>query len=160
MAKHCCICKKTIENESESPVLVMGAFGNPKCLCPICDLDFCTATTSHDPDEAIDAAKRLGDSLTAGNTGDPQIIELVNETIINAGTRAEKIREGTYDFSLDEEDATEEFDITEDMKETEEDRLKTEEEERTNKLVDTITSWAFGVVLVAALVYFIIKFVI
>ena len=160
MAKLCCICKRAIENESEAPVFVMSGFGNPKCLCPECDADLTSMTTSHDPDEADEAARRLGDSLTRGNTGDPQIIEMVNESIESAHIRAESIREGSYDFSLDEASEEDDFEITDDMKETEEDRLLTEKENKTNKIIDTVTAWLFGAVLVAALAFFIIKFII
>lgn len=158
MAKYCCICKRPLDNP-EAPVLAMGAYGSPKCVCDECSNLIETATASHDYDEAINACRELGNSLTRGDTGDIQVIDTVNEIIESATNRAEAIQDGTYDFSLDEESNEEEFEITEDLEETEEDKAKDENDAKVMKIVDTVVSWACGVIFVAALVFFIIKFV-
>ena len=137
----------------------MGGYGNPKCVCENCETIIDTATTSRDPEEISAACKALGEALTAGNTGDEQIIETVNDIIRNASERCSAIKDGTYDFELDRTDPDDEFDITEDLEESEEDRKKDEHDEKINKIIDTALSWACGAIFVAAITIFIIKFI-
>ena len=155
--KNCCICQLPIEKE-DAPIIAMSGYGNPKCVCSDCENLIEKATLSHIPEEINEACKELGKALTYGNTGDEQVIESVNEIIKDAKKRHDAIQSGSYDFSLDEERDEDSFEITEDLMETEEDRLKDERDERINKLIDTIGSWAAGGFLVGAIVFFIIKF--
>lgn len=157
MAKNCCICQREIEVE-DAPILAMGAFGTPKCVCQSCDSIIEAATHSADADEATDAIRRLGETLTLGDTEDTQIIDTVNGIITEAAERAEAIRAGIYDFSKDEVSEPE-FELSEDMLESEEDRALDEKEAKTNKILDTITAWLCGGILVAAVIFFIIRFV-
>lgn len=156
MAKNCCICKREIELE-DAPIIAIGAYGSPKCICEECEKTIETATHSADADEATEAIRKLGETLTLGNTGDPQVIETVNGIISEAAERADAIRDGSYDFANDAE-AEPEFELSEDLLESEEDRALDEKEARTNKIIDTVTGWICGVILVAAVVFFIIKF--
>ena len=158
MNKLCCICHHPLNNE-DAPVIAMGGYGNPKCACESCEALIDTATTSRDPEEISEACKSLGEALTAGNTGDEQIIDTVNDIIRSASERGAAIKEGTYDFALDEADAEDEFDITDDLKESEEDRKKDERDEKVAKIIDTALSWACGAIFVAAITLFIIKFI-
>ena len=138
----------------------MGGYGYPKCICDECAGTIDTMTQSREYDEIIEACKKLGENLTEGNTDDTQIIATVNEIIKNGSERAEAIKDGSYDFSLDEQvSEEEEFDITEDLEETEEDRKKDEQEAKIANIIDTIGAWAAGLILVGAVVFFIIKFV-
>ena len=157
MAKNCCICKKAIDAENAA-ILAMGAYGSPKCVCEECEKNIEAATRSKDADAAADAIRKLGEALTVGNTGDPQIIETVNTILTEAAERAEAIKNGSYDFSNDE-DAEPEFELSEDMMETEEDRALDEKEAKNNKIIDTVTGWICGGVLVAAVIFFIITFI-
>ena len=159
MAKYCCICKKELVNP-EAPVLTMGAYGSPKCVCDECSALIETATTSHDYEEAINACREIGDSMTHGDTGDVQVIDTVNEIIESAKQRAEAIQDGTYDFSIDEVSEEDTFEITEDLEETEEDKAKDAKDAQVMKIFDTVASWACGIILVATLIFFIIKFII
>ena len=111
MNKLCCICHHPLNSE-DAPVIAMGGYGNPKCACESCEALIDTATTSRDPEKISEACKSLGEALTAGNTGDEQIIDTVNDIIRSASERGAAIKEGTYDFALDEADAEDEFDIT------------------------------------------------
>ena len=158
MDKICCICKRPIESE-DAPILAMGAYGSPKCICEECESSIEVATHATDADEATEAIRKLGEALTVGNTGDPQVIETVNAIITEAGERAEAIRDGSYDFADDEESDEPEFELDEDMLESEEDRARDEKEAKTNKIVDTVTAWICGAILVAAVVFFILNFV-
>ena len=158
MNKLCCICHHPLNSE-DAPVIAMGGYGNPKCACESCEALIDTATTSRDPEKISEACKSLGEALTAGNTGDEQIIDTVNDIIRSASERGAAIKEGTYDFALDEADAEDEFDITDDLKESEEDRKKDERDEKVAKIIDTALSWACGAIFVAAITLFIIKFI-
>ena len=157
MAKNCCICQKKIESE-DAPILAMGAYGSPKCVCESCDGIIETATRSADADEATAAIRKLGEALTLGDTDDTQVIDTVNSIISEAAERAEAIKAGVYDFANDAESEPE-FELDEDMLESEEDRALDEKEAKANKIIDTITGWLCGGMLVAAVVFFIIKFV-
>lgn len=156
--RNCCICQFPIEKE-DAPVIAMSGYGNPKCVCSNCEAIIETATESHDPDEITEACKKLGEVLTRGNTCDEQVIVNVNEIISAANERCVAIRDGEYDFSNDEENEDGEFDITDDLMETEEDRQQDEQDAKVSKLIDTIGSWAAGIIFAAFIIFFIIKFV-
>ena len=130
--RNCCICQFPIDKD-DAPVIAMSGYGNPKCACSSCEAIIETATTSHDPDEIAEACKELGEALTRGNTGDEQIIDSVNEIIRTANERGSAIRDGSYDFSLDEEGG-EEFDIPEELLESEEDKAKDEHDAKISKI--------------------------
>ena len=154
MNKLCCICQHPIEKD-DAPVIAMSGYGNPKCACERCEKLIDTATGSHDPEEISAACKSLGEALTKGNTGDEQIITAVNDIIYSAHERCNAIKDGTYDFSLDEldeEDSLEE--IPEELLESEEDKqLDEEENERAEKL-DKVLNWIWAGVMVAAVAFF------
>ena len=127
MARHCVICKRPIEKE-EPAILMMGGYGVPKCICEECENTVDILNESEDAGEIREGCRKLGEALTRGDTGDESVIVTVNEIIAEAGKKAESIENGTYDPSKEKEEE-EEFDITEDLEETEEDR-KLDEEER------------------------------
>lgn len=158
MNKLCCICQHPIEKD-DAPVIAMSGYGNPKCACERCEALIDTATRSREPDEITNSCKALGEALTSGNTGDEQVIEAVNDIIRTASERCTAIKDGTYDFALDEAAAEDEFDITEELEESEEDREKDARDEKIVKIIDTVTSWAAGIILTAAVIFFIIKFI-
>lgn len=157
MAKNCCICKAPIEKE-DAPVLAIGAYGTPKCICDGCEGKINRATTSRDTVEIENAIRELGETLTAGNTFDDQIIETVDGIIKGSAERLEKIKNGTYDFAEDEVEEPE-FELGEDMLESEEDKALDEKEAKVNKMVDKVTSWICGIVFAVALIFFIIRFI-
>ncbi len=155
---NCCICKTEVNSEN-APILMMSAYGLPKYICPKCEAALDITETSENPQEIADACKTLGDALTQGDTGDTSVINTVNTIIKNASEKCEAIKNGTYSPDADAESAEEEFELTEDLLESEEDRAKDEKEARIGKIVDTVISWAAGIALVAAIAIFIIKFV-
>ena len=157
MAKKCCICQRGINSE-DAPILAMGAYGSPKCICEECDKNIDTATHATDADEATEAIRKLGEALTLGNTYDPQIIETVNGIITEAAERADAIRNGSYDFENDSDNEEPEFELAEDMLESEEDRALDEKDARINKKIDTVTSWICGGILAAAVIFLIVSF--
>ena len=84
------------------------------------------------------------------NNDHPLVVELVSETLNHAAKRATAIKEGTYDFSLDEESAEDEgFDeVPEELLESEEDKALDEAEkvqnEKLDKVLNIVSYVAFG----------------
>lgn len=154
MAKNCVICKRVIETEDPA-ILTMGAYGSPKYICSECEGNIDTITESNDTESVRNACRELGDALTRGDTGDGTVIEAVNTLIAEASERCAKMDEGTYEEP--EETPEEEFELTEDLLESEEDRLLDEEEAKQEKLMNTITSWVSGIIIVAAMAFFIYR---
>ena len=157
MAKHCVICKRPIEKEDPA-ILMMGGYGVPKCICEECENTVDLLNESVDAAEIREGCRKLGEALTRGDTGDESVILTVNGIIAEAGEKAERIENGTYDPE-EAKDEEEEFDITEDLQETEEDRKLDEEEARANKVYNTVSSWVAGIVIVIALGFFIYKLI-
>ena len=157
MAKHCVICKRPIEKEDPA-ILMMGGYGVPKCICEECENTVDLLNESVDAAEIREGCRKLGEALTRGDTGDESVIVTVNEIIAEAGEKAERIENGTYDPD-EAKDEEEEFDITEDLQETEEDRKLDEEEARANKVYNTVSSWVAGIIIVIALGFFIYKLI-
>ena len=175
----CCICHRPTEAET-SGILTMGGYGIPKYLCPECEEAVAITTSSEDSAEIRTAIEKLGRTLSAADTGDAQVISLVTGMIDEAGKRAQAIDDGSYiprenapiDSSEGEVEQTEhgegaieklvdedEFDITEDLEETEEDRLKDEKDAELTRKLDTVFSWISGALLIGVVIYFIIKLI-
>ena len=141
MAKTCALCLQSVDTE-EADILAMGGAGTPRYLCDACSHDIELAITGKDYDEIV-TELAPDDTVTQDTT---------TLLLVNAAKRAKDIREGTYDFSLDDVDEITEFDeIPEELRETEEDKeLDRAEEEAANKL-DKILNWVWVAVLVGAL---------
>lgn len=156
MNKLCSVCGRNTESETSS-ILVMGGYGNPKYLCDECALDFDAATTAADYESIKAAMDKIGAKLADNNTDDETVLYAVNEIFSEAGERAEKIKNGTYDFSEDEKNE-EGDDIPEELLESEEDKALDEKEVKANKLFDSIFNWVFAAAIVGVIAYFVIKF--
>ena len=149
--KICSTCLRLIESEN-APVLVMGAYGTPKLLCDDCANLIDTITLSRDYDEIEASMQTLTERMSASNIDDRFTIATVTDILTNSAERAQKIKEGTYDFALDDavdEDAMD--DIPEELRETEEDRLLDEKDAAANARFDKILNWLWvGVGIFAA----------
>ena len=156
--RHCSICGKNV-NEEEAPILAMGGFGNPKYLCDECAEDIDLITSDNDPEVIEASMSKLTGKLSSSSVEDRLVVETVTAIFSEAGERAKKIKEGTYDFSKDE--AQEEIDdIPEQLLETEEDRALDEEEEKQRKKLDGIMNWislAAVVIAVGLAVFFMLR---
>ncbi len=133
MAK-CCMCDRNIERD-DAPILSMGAAGNPRYLCDDCAALLDTATMGRDFDEIKSAVEQIG-NIMADNDPDGVTYSVVSEMMIDASERAKEIKEGTYDFSLDEVEGECLEEIPEDMQESEEDIEKDKEDEEKLKKFD------------------------
>ncbi len=152
----CSICQKDIDNETPT-VLTMGRSMTPRYICEECEALLDEATHAREVDACREAIGRLGDLLAKNDCEDGSVISTVSSYLEFAKARAEKIEEGTYDFSIDEKE-DEEFEISEDLMETEEDReLDRIEQEKEEKL-NTFLNWSWvgvGIGIVAYLVWLI-----
>lgn len=143
MSKNCCTCLSRIENEN-APVLTMGAYGNPKLLCDDCAELVETASFGKDYDSIVAAMDRLTAKMSAANIDDRVTVDTVTAMLSENAERAQKIKDGTYDFALDDEKANEGIDeIPEELMETEEDRLLDEKEAEANAKLDEFLNWAW-----------------
>lgn len=160
----CCICFSKIDPET-APILTIGKLGNPRCLCPECESLFDTATLGKTYEEITEACREIGDTMTRHNADDETVFCEVNNIISSSMERAEAIKDGSYDFSLDEEliestNAAEvKEELPEELRETEEDIELDKKDQRVGKIIDTVTSWIAGLALVGAVAFFLLKFV-
>ncbi len=135
MAK-CCMCDKNIERE-DAPVLSMGAAGIPRLLCDDCATLLDTATLGRDFDEIKSSVEEIS-KIMADNDPDGVTYSIVSELMMSASERAKAIKDGTYDFSLDESEDDEDTldDIPEEMLESEEDKAEDKKDEEKLKKFD------------------------
>ena len=132
----CAICSVHIENENPH-VLTVGAYGTPRCLCDECAGDFDIATGAESFDEISLAVDRISKKMTDSDP-DAITVKTVSDILKDAGERAVAIKDGTYDFSLDERESDEPDELPEELREDPEDVLLDEKEAEKNKRFDKI----------------------
>ena len=148
----CAICNAHIDAE-EPKILSMGAYGTPRYMCDVCAADIDEVTLGRDYDRIAEAMERVGKKLAETNP-DRGTFNTVNVIMQSSAERAKLIKDGEYDFSLDEcreegEDGFEE--IPEELLETEEDReLDREEEEKVKKFDKVYNAILTGVIVAMA----------
>ena len=134
MAK-CCMCDANIERE-DAPVLSMGGAGYARVLCDRCSELLDTATLGRDYEEIKESITEIGD-IMADHDPDQVTLTVVSALVYDASKRAKEIKEGSYDFSLDDAENNDGFDeIPEELRESEEDIQKDKEEEEKLKKFD------------------------
>ena len=162
MTKLCSICKKEINSE-EAAILAMGGFGNPKYICDDCAEELDKVVRGKDYDEIMRSMAVISDKISRSSTDDQLTVDTVKSLFSDAKDRAEKIKSGEYDFSLDVE-SDDADDIPEELKETEEDKRLDEEErietEKRNEIARKFDLFLFypliGAMFIGALAYIII----
>lgn len=151
MEKLCSICNKSVDSEAAA-ILTIGGFGNPKYICEECDGDFADATGAKDIIEISAAMDRISKKMTSIGADDKLVLKSVKEIMEEAYLRAEKIKNGTYDFSIEENNRESGDDsVPEELRETEEDKELDRKESERNKKLDKITNWVCIGVLIALL---------
>ena len=156
--RHCSICKREVD-ENEAPILAMGGFGNPKYLCAECAEDIDNVIGAKEAERIELAMAKISGKLSESDTDDMLVAETIKEIFSAAGERAQKIRNGTYDFSEDEAENDEITDVPEELLETEEDKARDEREAKAAKLFDKIFNWVALAAFAVTIVIFIINFV-
>ena len=150
---YCSICKCDFESETPS-VLTMGRSMTPRYMCPECEGLMDEAITSREVEKAREAIAKLGEILAASDSDDAPVILEVTSHLEGAKKRANAIEAGTYDFALDE-NTGEEFELTEDLLETEEDRELDRQEEVAEERMNKVLNWAWVGVGIAVVAYFV-----
>ncbi len=157
MKYNCSICNKELQTDTAA-VLTIGGYGTPRYLCSECEGEFDVATSGTDPEKIGEAMQKIGDKMANNELVGKLVFDTVSEIFATAKDRAEKIKNGTYDFSLDDaqiEDDSE--DIPEELLESEEDKALDEKEEKRNKKIDKILNWVIGAVFTATLAFIIYR---
>ncbi len=153
----CSICTAEIDNTT-APILTMGAHVRPKCICEDCASDIETVNTSREYLEISAAFDRISDKLAANPVSDSSVNDAVTNILNFAAERAERIKDGTYDFSVDDALASEELEeIPEELLETDEDKAKDERDELAAKRLDKIMNFVYAAIFVGVLVFALIK---
>ena len=156
--KTCVICLARTANEN-APILTMGGYGNAKYLCDKCAEDLDTVTRGREYGKIVEAMDRISAELSAKNVEDKVAVTTVKELLEEGAKRAKLIKEGSYDFALDDEESEEDVleEIPEELRETEEDRELDRKEAEALKKFDKVTNWLWLGILVGvigAIVYF------
>jgi len=140
-----------LEDEN-APVLTMGAYGTPKCLCEECASLVETITLGRDYDEITSAMEAITAKMSAANIDDRVTVASMTDLLASSAERAQKIKEGTYDFALDEGEDDDSFDeIPEELQETEEDKELDRKDEESMKKFDKVLNILWIIVGVFAL---------
>ena len=150
---YCSVCGKDFESETPS-VLTMGRSMTPRYICPDCEALMEEAIGATEPERIREAIATLGESLAHSDSDDTPVIIEVSSHLERAKTRLTKIEDGTYDFSLDESEE-EEFELTEDLMETEEDRELDRREEEQEQRMNKVLNWLWVFVGIGVVAYFI-----
>ena len=159
---YCSICGAEITNE-DAAILTMGAAGIPRYICEECEKDLDTAISGKDVEEITTAIKSLSEKMVNGNPDTPDDVDTAKDMdgaayhamtrlLAKAIERAKKIKDGTYDFSLDETNDTGFDEIPEELQETEEDRALDERDAKRGELYDKI----YNIILLVACGAFVI----
>jgi hypothetical protein len=155
----CSVCRG--KAGSDAAVLTMSGYGNPRYLCYECEALLDTATGGDDFDKIAEATEEISARLAKANCEDTVVLEELNVILRDAARRAKAIKDGSYDFSLDEdEDDGIPDEVPEELAESREDRALDEKDARANRILDSIFSWAAGLLFAGLVIYFVIKFVI
>lgn len=158
--KNCALCGAIAEKE-EPAILALGNYGYPRYLCDECEAELDTATLGREYDTIADAIGRLAKKTDRFGKDDKITLKTMKEILEAAAIRANEIKDGSYDFSLDEEapaEDTEGFDeIPEELLETEEDKARDEKEAKFNKKLDKITNWIWVAVFAGVAVFFVLR---
>ena len=150
--KNCSTCLTRITSE-DAPVLIMGAYGTPKLLCDECAALIDTITLGREYDEITAAMQALTEKMSSANIDDRFTVDTVTKILSDSAVRAQKIKEGTYDFALDEQEDEGFDEIPEELQETEEDRLLDEKEAEDNAKFDKFMNKLWIVLGIAAAGY-------
>lgn len=153
---YCSICFAKVDGD-EAPVLAISGAGVPRCLCDSCASDIDTITASHDFDEIMAAMERLSRMISEGNADDTLTISTMSSIMAKAAERATLIKEGKYDFALDESEQQVEdeslLEIPEELLESEEDKELDEKENERAQKIDKVLNWVWGIVMALAVAF-------
>lgn len=156
----CALCAAIPEAE-EPAILALGRYAKPRYICESCEAEIDTATLSRNYDEAVAAIESLGEKMLGFGKDDPITVDAIKNILERASKRAAAIKDGSYDFALDEEDPSEEeesFDeIPEELQESEADKALDAKDAEAAKKFDKVLNWLWVAVFGVAAVFIILK---
>ena len=155
--KKCSLCTKRLEKE-EPEILTVGSYGVARYLCDDCAALLDKMTLSTEISDIKDAYDAVVEKMLDGPLIDESANETLQNMLVSAKERAEAIKNGTYNFSLDE--PTDEMDdIPEELLETEEDiELDRKREQRAEK-IDKVLNVFIIAAIVATAIFVITRFI-
>ena len=157
--KNCALCGRLPEVD-EPAILALGKYGAPRYLCEECEGELDTATLGTEYDKVVDSIDRLGKKATGFGKDDPVTLRTMKSILENAAKRAKAIKEGTYDFALDEDQTCEGYDeLPEELRETEEDAELDRRDAESAKKFDKVLNWLWVGVFAGVIIFFLLKFV-
>ena len=155
--KKCSLCIKKIEKE-EPEILTVGSYGLARYLCDDCAALLDKMTLSTEVFEIKEAYDEVVDRMLKAQIVDESANETLQNMLDSAKERAEAIKEGTYDFSLDT--PTDEMDeIPEELLESEEDRERDRKDSERNERIDKVLNVLIAATVIAAAVFLILRFI-
>lgn len=155
----CCVCNREITIEDPA-VLAMGGAGIPRYLCEDCEALLDTATLGKDHEEAGAAIGKISKIMADGDP-DPVTLAMISNLLLKASDRAVAIKEGKYDFSLDDQPVEEELpdEVPEELLESEEDKEQDRIDEEKQKKFDKVYNIILAIVCSAFVAIFIWKLI-
>ncbi len=154
----CSLCGRGIVS-SEPAILTVGAYGIPKYICDDCAGAIDDMTTSRELDKIAAAFDKIGSAISKNTASDGTVNRVITDIMNGAKSRAERIKDGTYDFAEDETDDDVPDEIPEELLETEEDIAELERQNKRDQKIDLITNIVLVVAIVGLAAYALIKFV-
>ncbi len=159
----CSLCKREFENENAALLTVSGV-GNKRYLCDGCEAMLNTVLKSRDLDEIASTVEKIGNTMEMSDVEDGVVIREMDNILTAARERAEQIRLGEYDFSLDEDEVPEELpellEATEDEPElSDEEKERLAKKQRIAKILDKVSNWVSIGLIAGVLIYFIITMI-
>ncbi len=154
--KNCAVCQSVIESD-DAAVLCVDGYGNKRYLCAECEEIMDTVTLGKDYTEICEAINEIGKRMVKADITNKFTLKTVEEIIKNAKSRAELIKDGSYDFSLDTEVSDIPDTVPEQLLETEEDKEADRVEAEKNKKVDFWVNIVFAVLIAGCVGFFLYK---
>ena len=154
--KKCSLCAKRFDKE-EPEILTVGSYGVARYLCDDCAALLDKMMLSTDVSEIKEGYDAVVEKMLDGPLIDESANETLQNMLVSAKERAEAIRNGTYDFSLDT--PTDEMDeIPEELLESEEDRERDRKRDERAQKLDKVLNVFIIAAIVAAAVFVITRF--
>ena len=150
----CAVCLEPVLDEN-ADILVMSAYGYPKCLCKDCAELFNKAATDRDPIEIEASMDKVTRKMSDKNIDDELTVGTVTRLFEGFAKRAGAIKRGEWDFANDASEEEGYDEIPEELQESEEDRALDEREAKLAGKVDKVLNWVWLAVILGVIAFLI-----
>ena len=153
----CSLCLKNIEKD-EPEILTVGSYGIARYLCDDCAALLDKMTMSVEVSDIKEAYDEVVERMLKSQIVDESANETLQNMLSSAKERADAIKTGTYDFSLDT--PTDEMDeIPEELLESEEDRERDRKDSERYEKIDKVLNVFIIAAIVATAIFIILRFI-